>query len=88
MKAALIRLVSSMKFWTFVLGLLTALGARYGIKVDAEIYWSIVGLTAVLIGAQGATDAGRAAAEVNARPPNAIEVEKLATFETQTPVPQ
>ncbi len=56
---ALKRLISSMKFWTFILTLLTALGAKYGFNVDASTFWSIVGLGGTLLGVQGATDWGK-----------------------------
>ena len=62
MKQALLRLVSSMKFWTLILGLITSLGAKYGFQVDPEVFWSIVGLFGLLIGAQGLTDQGKTAA--------------------------
>lgn len=66
MKEALFRLVSSMKFWTVILGLSTAVGAKFGLKVDPDIYWSIVGLFGLLIGAQGLTDHGKEAAKITA----------------------
>jgi hypothetical protein len=62
MKEALLRLVSSMKFWTLILGLLVSLGAKYGFEVDPEVYWAIVGLFGFLLGAQGLTDQGKTAA--------------------------
>lgn len=64
MKDAILRLLSSMKFWTLILGVATALGVKYGIKVDPDVYWSIVGLFGLLIGAQGLTDHGKEAAKV------------------------
>jgi hypothetical protein len=67
MKTALLRLLSSMKFWTLLLGLVTSLGARYGFDVDPEVYWSIVGLTGLLLGAQGLTDHGKSKAEIETR---------------------
>lgn len=66
MKDAIIRLLSSMKFWTVILGIVTALGAKYGINVDPEVYWSIVGLFGLLLGAQGLADHGKEAAKVAA----------------------
>jgi len=69
MKDALLRLISSMKFWTAVLGIVTALGAKYGLKVDADLYWSIVGMFGVLLGAQGLTDHGKVAAQITASTP-------------------
>jgi hypothetical protein len=68
MKSALIRLVSSMKFWTVVFGLVTSLGAKYGVHVSAEVYWTIVGAFGLLIGAQGLQDHGKEAAKIAAAP--------------------
>lgn len=67
MKTALLALLSSKKFLTTLLGTLTAIAAKYGLEVDPEIYWSIVGLTAVLVGAQGLNDHGKAKAEIETR---------------------
>lgn len=64
MKDAIIRLVSSMKVWTAVLGLLTAVGAKYGLNVDPEVYWAIVGVITALILGQGLTDHGKEAAKI------------------------
>ncbi len=55
-----------MKFWTAVLGILSAIGAKYGFRVDPEVYWSIVGIFGLLIGAQGLTDHGKEAAKITA----------------------
>jgi len=51
-----------MKFWTMILGFVTALGVKYGFKVDPDVFWSVVGLFGLLIGAQGLTDHGKEAA--------------------------
>lgn len=56
---ALKTLVSSLKFWTLVLALITAFAAKYGIAVDDNTYWTIVGFFGVLLGAQGLTDFGK-----------------------------
>lgn len=53
------RLISSMKFWTFILALLTTVGAKYGFKVDDQMFWTIVGLFGALLGVQGLTDHGK-----------------------------
>jgi hypothetical protein len=66
MKNALLGLLSSKKFMTWLLGMFIALGAKYGFHVDPEVFWTLVGLTGVLLGAQGATDHGKAAAMVHA----------------------
>jgi hypothetical protein len=66
MKEAITRLLSSMKFWTMVLGVVTSLGAKYGFNVDTNVYWSIVGLFGFLLGAQGLTDHGKEAAKITA----------------------
>lgn len=67
MKVALLRLLSSMKFWTAVLGVLTALGAKYGLEVDPETYWTIVGFFSLLLGGQALQDHGKAKAEIETR---------------------
>jgi hypothetical protein len=69
MKDAIVRLLSSMKFWTTFLGIVTAIGAKYGFKVDPEVYYSIVGLFGLLLGAQGLTDHGKEAAKIAAANP-------------------
>jgi hypothetical protein len=65
-REALLRLVSSMKFWTALLGLLGILGAKYGFDVDENTYWTIVGIVGLLLAGQAATDHGKAAAQVHA----------------------
>lgn len=65
MKDALLRLIASMKFWTAMLGLVTALAARYGFSVDPEVYWTIVGIFGALLGGQALTDHGKEAAKAN-----------------------
>lgn len=67
MKTALLRLFSSMKFWTLLLGLVTSLGAKYGLGIDPDTYWSIVGLFGLLLGVQGLNDHGKGKAEIEAR---------------------
>lgn len=64
---ALKRLVSSMKFWTFVLTLLTAFGAKRGWDIDPTTFWAIVSLGGVLLGVQGAADWGKNTAVVQAK---------------------
>lgn len=64
MMVPLLGLVSSKKFWTLMLGLGAAIGA---LEVDERIFWSTVGLTGVLILAQGLTDIGKAKAEIEQR---------------------
>lgn len=64
MKRAFVRLIESSKFWTAIVGVVVALGAKYGLDLDKELVASIVGLFAILVGAQGAADQGRAAAEI------------------------
>ena len=65
---AMKRLVGSMKFWTFVLALLTTYGAKHGLNVDPETYWTIVGLFGALLGVQGLADHGKTAAAIKAAP--------------------
>jgi len=72
MKEALIRLLSSMKFWTTIIGgLVTALGswlASHQLAVsDAAVQQfaaSCVLLVSILIHAQGKTDQGKVAAKI------------------------
>lgn len=64
MKEAIIRLLSSMKFWTAVLGLITAIGAKAGFNVDPEVFWAIVGVVTAVILGQGLTDHGKEAAKI------------------------
>jgi hypothetical protein len=59
------RMLSSMKLWTVVLGLIGIFAAKYGFEVDRETYWTIVGVVVFLIGAQGVTDWGKSAAVVH-----------------------
>lgn len=63
MTAALRNLFSSKKFITMLVGLAVALGARFGLQLEPELVASIVGLFAVLIGAQGLADQGKEAAK-------------------------
>jgi len=62
---ALKRLAGSMKAWTMLLGLITAVAAHYGFNVDPTTFWVIVGGFATLLGAQGATDWGSKAAKIH-----------------------
>lgn len=79
MKDAIIRLLSSMKFWTAVLGLVTAIGAKAGFNVDPEVFWAIVGvITSVIIG-QGLADHGKEAAKITAAAAQATTVLKEET---------
>lgn len=66
MKDAIVRLFSSMKFWTAVLGLVTAIGAKAGFNVDPEVFWGIVGVIMAVIVGQGLTDHGKEAAKITA----------------------
>lgn len=66
-KPPLVRLVSSLKFWTFLLGVVTTQAAKYGIEVDPETYWTLVGFFGLLLGSQAATDLGKAKAEIESR---------------------
>ena len=75
MKTALADLLSSKKFVTMIVGLVVAIGARKGLDVDPEITAAIIGLFAVLIGAQGAADHGKEAAKVKADGWKPIDVE-------------
>lgn len=56
-------LFGSKKFITAIVGVIVALGAKYGLALDPEIIATIVGLFAVLVGAQGLADQGKEAAK-------------------------
>jgi hypothetical protein len=58
-----------MKFWTTVIGIVATIGAKYGIQVDAATQAEIAGFFGLLLGAQGLTDHGKAAAAIAAAPP-------------------
>lgn len=66
MKDAIVRLFSSMKFWTAVLGLITAIGVKVGFNVDQDVFWAIVGVVTSVILGQGLTDHGKEAAKITA----------------------
>lgn len=65
MKDAVLGLLSSKKFITAMVALVVAGGARYGFDLDPEVCAAILGLFAVLIGAQGAADNGKEAARLH-----------------------
>ncbi len=66
MKQALTDLFSSKKFLTALVALIVTVGAKYGLKLDDQFVLGILGLFAVLLGAQGAADHGKEAAQINA----------------------
>jgi acid phosphatase family membrane protein YuiD len=66
MKKAIRDLLSSKKAITTVVGLAVAISARYGFDVDRDFALAILGAFAVLVGAQGVTDAGKEAAKIKA----------------------
>lgn len=59
MKDALIRLLSSMKFWTAVIALIAVFAARYGFEISEQMTALVAAVFTVLIGAQGAADLGK-----------------------------
>ncbi len=65
MRAALVELLSSKKVLTTLAGLIVFFAAKYGFDVDKDIALAVLGFFAVLVGAQGATDMGKAAARVH-----------------------
>ena len=73
MKDAFRRLLSSMKFWTLILGVVATVGAslfaKYGLELSDSTVAKIAELLAlgfgVLLGAQGATDLGKARTKVD-----------------------
>jgi hypothetical protein len=65
MKEAVLGLLSSKKFITAIVALVVTGAAKYGFDVDAEVCAAVLGLFAVLIGAQGAADNGKEAARLH-----------------------
>lgn len=63
MKDAFTRLLSSAKFWTAVIALAAVFAARYGLEISEEMTALVAAIFAVLLGAQGAADAGKEAAK-------------------------
>lgn len=66
MKQAIVDLLSSKKFLTAAVAVAVTCGAKYGLALDSDFVLAILGLFAVLIGAQGAADVGKGAAEAKA----------------------
>lgn len=62
---ALRTLFSSKKFLTALVALLVSAGAKFGLQLDNELVMAIVGLFAIVIGAQGAADVGKETAKIH-----------------------
>ena len=70
MKDAFVRLLSSAKFWTAIIALISVFTAKYGFEISNEMTALMGAIFAVLLGGQGLTDHGKAAALINtAKPP-------------------
>lgn len=67
LKPPFVRLLSSMKFWTTVIGLTAAWLAKRGIVLPADMADEIALGFALLLGGQAATDVGKAKAELVAK---------------------
>lgn len=65
-KLPLVRLLSSMKFWTVILAVVTTQAAKHGFEVDPTTYWTIVGLFTALLTGQALQDHGKERAKVEA----------------------
>jgi len=63
-KAPLVRMLSSLKFWTVLLGIASSQAAKHGFEVDEATYWTIVGFFGLLLGAQGLQYHGKEAAKM------------------------
>lgn len=70
MLTALRALLSSKKFITTLVGVAVAIAARVGFDLDPELVAAILGVFAMLVGAQGLADQGKEAAKVNLQPPS------------------
>lgn len=66
MKDALTRLLSSAKFWTAIIALISVFAAKYGFEISDQMTTLMSVIFAVLLGGQGLTDHGKAAALINA----------------------
>lgn len=66
MKQALKDLFSSKKFLLTLAGILAYVAGRLGLNLSTEQLLPVLGLIAVLIGAQGVADHGKEAAKVEA----------------------
>lgn len=85
MKDALVRFFSSMKAWTLLIGILATLLLRWGINIDATTQAEILALVGILIGAQGITDHGKAAATITANA--ALQVAQSPGISVPDPAP-
>lgn len=65
-KEAFLKLVSSLKFWTVILWLGSAIAAKYGFNVDEDVYWTIVAAFGALVTGQALKGFGAVAAQVKA----------------------
>jgi hypothetical protein len=68
MKTALAGLLGSKKFLTAITGIVVAIAAKKGFDLDSELVAAILGVFAILVGAQGAADFGKEAAKVEQQP--------------------
>lgn len=69
MKKAIADLLSSKKFLTALVAIAVMIGAKFGLELDDEFVFALLGLFAVLLGAQGATDHGKEAAKAASKAP-------------------
>lgn len=65
-------LLTSKKFIAMIVGVLVAVGARYGLNLDPTLTYQIVALFMTYIAAQGLTDVGKAAAQIKADAPTPL----------------
>ncbi len=66
MKQAIAELLSSKKVITAIAGVIATIAARKGLDLDIELCVAVAGVFAMLIGAQGAADQGKEAAQIHA----------------------
>lgn len=65
MREAVAGLLSSKKFIAALTGIIVAIAAKKGLDLEAELVAAILGVFAILVGAQGATDFGKEAAKAS-----------------------
>lgn len=85
MKKALAELFASKKFLMMLTGIIVAVGAKYGLQLDADLVNLIIGLIGVFILGQGIADNGKSAAQIKADAPQMPEQVNIQNVEAPKP---
>lgn len=67
MRAVLVRMLTSLKFWTTMFGIAATYLAKKGVILDPEMAQYVAGFFGLLLAGQAATDHGKAKAEIEAK---------------------